>query len=185
MQYKKSKNQNIKISSKKIIIVSLIVITLVFLLLLVLEKTGITNIYTKDTEPAQTLQDEGYINYNPPTDEEKQAGDVVKEDINTEPQQLPSSAEVVIVDANQYENIVEVRAFVANVIENGLCSFIFTQNDLEFMKEKPAYADASTTPCTNLEVDRTEFPTSGQWKVKVIYTSTIITGSSERELTIE
>lgn len=187
MQYKNSKNQHQKITGKKLLFVSITVIALILLLLLILEKTGVTNIYTKNTESTQTIQDEGYINYNPPTTEEQQAGNTVKENINSEnePQQLPNTAEVVIVDANQYENVIEVRAFVSNVIENGSCKYIFTQNSSEIIKEQPAYADASTTPCTNLEVNRSEFPTSGQWNVEVIYTSTTIAGSSEKEFTIE
>lgn len=128
------------------------------------------------------------INYNPPTDEEKQAGDQQKETIvNQENNQseLPNEANVVIVDASQYDSKIEVRAFVSNIIEDGTCIIKFTMDSYSLTKEVPAYADASTTPCIAASVDRSEFASVGQWNVVVTYKNSTIMGSAKGIIDIQ
>ena len=86
-------------------------------------------------------------------------------------------------DANQYGDQVEVRAF-ANSIEDGTCSYTFTMGDNSFTKSTPAYADASTTPCINLEVSVADFSSSGTWNLFIQYESASFKGIAETSIEV-
>lgn len=149
----------------------------------VLEKTGVTNLFSRDN--TTTSQETPGINYNPPTEEEKQAGDKQKdqtlkeEDERNDPENLNKyTASVIITDAGQYEDIIEVRAFIPDYYQDGSCIITFTQGEQTVTKETPAYRDASTTICTNPLFERSEFPNGGDWQVRVTYKSTGAEGIS-------
>ena len=135
--------------------------------------------------------------YSPPTAEEKQSGNDVKPEIvkmqeqedsqkkdNSEqsPGQQPASssnATIIITDAGQYDNVVEVRAFVSNRYQDGTCKITLTKNGLTVSKTTEAYKDATTTICTNPLFDRSEFKQAGDWQVIVEYTAGNISGKSK------
>lgn len=137
------------------------------------------------------------INLDPPTDEEKQAGDdrkkeIINEETSEEAQvQLDDSqdkqkVDVVIVDAGQYDNDIEVRAFIPDHIQKGTCTTTFKKGVQSVTKEAPAVPDARTTICTNPEFTRSDFPSSGEWTVTVSYASQDAAGQSEtRKVTIQ
>ncbi len=177
----KTKSTNSK--NKKTYIFLLVLLLLI--LLFTLEKTGVTNFYQKPvtTTPQAT---EDTINYNPPTEAEATAGEEQKQKIvEQQTQTLPSSANVVIVDANQYGDDVEVRAFISNFIEDGKCNIAFTNGSSSFEKEVPAFGDASTTPCVTLTLKKSDFSTSGTWNVEVAYTGKTVSGSASTTLEIQ
>lgn len=132
------------------------------------------------------------INYNPPTEQEQQAGDSQKQNI-TEGQDRfkdqPSSqnqnngtsnqATVVITDAGQYDDVVEVRAFVSNHYQDGQCTFTLTKNNLVVKKTTTAFRDVSTTICTNPLFNRNEFAQAGDWQIVVTYTADNVSGTSK------
>ena len=130
--------------------------------------------------------DEGMkINYGPPTEEERRAGDEKKQEIVEEQQRQsgqPTEATVVISDAGYYDNQIEVRAFVSNMIEAGTCTITFTHGDTNIKKQVVAFKDASTTQCTALNVPRSQFPTGGTWTVKVAYKSAHGSGEAQKEI---
>lgn len=127
------------------------------------------------------------INYDPPTEEEKQAGDEQKEEIikdeeaeekqtNNEQKQ---TASVIITDAGQYDDVIEVRSFIPDHYQDGTCTITFRQGEKTLSKDTPAYKDASTTICTNPLFKRSEFPSGGDWQVTVSYTSKDAAGQSK------
>ena len=120
------------------------------------------------------------------TEEEKQAGDEVKQQIiEKEKQDKPSNADLVIVDSSQYEDTIEVRAFVANVIEDGTCTVKFARAGFSFEESVPARADASTTLCTTLNVPRNQFPEAGIWDINIIYSSANYNGTVTGEVAVK
>lgn len=133
------------------------------------------------------------INYGPPTDEEKTAGELKKQEIIEQEtrQRQPSSlnnpnpknknVDVIITDASQYDDIIEVRSFVPNHYEDGTCTIKFEKDSDSFSKSAPAYKDISTTICTNPEIKRSEFSSSGNWTVIVSYSSATASGNSEKQ----
>ena len=134
--------------------------------------------------------------YNPPTQEEKQSGDKIKPEVvkrqeqedaqkkdntsnSTSTDTTSNNAEVIITDAAQYGNIIEVRSFVANKYQDGTCKITFTKGELVVSKETKAYKDATTTICTNPLIERSEFKQAGDWQVVVQYTAGTTTGKSK------
>lgn len=150
---------------------------------------------SNSVETNQPNEADSSINYSPPTEGERQSGDERKKEIVDEGQSTPTTDEgstdkkkvdVVITDASQYGDDIEVRSFIANVIQEGMCTITFTKGSQSITKAAPAHPDASTTICTNPPIKRSEFPTSGEWTVVVSYESQTATGKSqEQTITIE
>ncbi|MDQ3123750.1 MAG: hypothetical protein M3Q14_03660 [bacterium] len=143
------------------------------------------------SNPVTTPNSENSINYGPPTVEEKAAGDRQKQQIdeeqnNTDNSPLDNSSKksvsVIITDASQYEDIIEVRSFIPDYFQDGTCTIVFRKDNLTLTKTAPAYKDISTTICTNPEIKRSEFATSGEWQVTVSYESTNAKGTSETQI---
>lgn len=170
----------------------MLVILLIGLTLFILEKTKVTNFYEKTPVPSNTSTGQPTINLDPPTEEEAKAGDEIKEDIiknEAEQQQKPTTdktlAEIVIVDSTQYDNEIEVRAFVSNILKDGTCTFEFTNGSEKITKTMPATADASSTPCMTLVVPRSEFTKTGTWNLTVSYDSDTASGSSKSSVEVK
>lgn len=176
---------------KKFLLFIVLPLVLLGAVLIVLEKTGVTNFYTKDSTPEQETTET--INYEPPSEDEKQAGDEQKDKAmaeeearNNNPSQGSQTAHVIITDAGQYDSVIEVRAFIPDHYQDGTCTITFTKDSLKVSKETPAYRDVSTTICTNPNFNRSEFAASGDWQVVVSYTSAGATGqSSPQNVTIK
>lgn len=166
-----------KKGSKKIVIAVLVV--LLFVLAAVITANSLLT-HKPDSSP---------INYSPPTKEELEAGDRKKEQITNpttkdqdqEKTGQQQEATVVITDAGQYGDIIEVRSFIPDHYEDGTCLIEFSQNDEVLKEETTAYRDASTTICTNPQINKSEFPKTGEWNVTVTYESTGAYGISEEQ----
>lgn len=142
--------------------------------------------FSNDSENNNT-RNVNEINYDPPTEQEQKAGDEQKEQL-TKDEQTPQTndVQVAIVDANQYDDTVEIRAFVQGIIEGGTCTATLTKNGQTVTKKTDAFIDATTTQCGNLNIPRSEFPSAGEWSLKVSYSSESHAGTSEEwKVTIE
>jgi len=109
-------------------------------------------------------------------------------DIKTPPtQDAPTSGDKknvkpVIISASYANNSATVRSFVPSVYETtGTCTLTLTQNASTVTKTSAAIVDASTTNCLPFVVAKNEFPTEGEWKVKISYDSPSATGSSDEQ----
>lgn len=133
--------------------------------------------------------DQSSVDYNPPTKEQKNAGDQTKEDVTSSKDQDQTTetvgggdkktVSVTIVDAGQYERVVEVRAFAASIAENdGTCIVEFTQGPSKVTKTTSTVVSANTTQCSPLRVATAEFPALGTWSVTVKYESSSSSGAS-------
>lgn len=177
------------LKNKKKILVITVLLLLAFAMVL-----GAIYIYTYkqnnkigSTDTTESTPDiENKINFEPPTDTEQQSGDNKKQQIvKNQEVEKPNTANVVIVDASQYEKEVEVRAFASNTVKKGSCEITFEQNGISFTKTVAAFADASSSPCAALVVPVTEFKKPGTWNVTVKYTNDSITGSSSKNMEIK
>jgi cytoskeletal protein RodZ len=186
-RYNKNKNTTKNTSANRLMIVLLIVAVLSLLGFI-----GYKLIFENDTNITDqtTATNENDINYDPPTEEEKQQANDTKNELpssvdKVEPQDTNLGlAEVVIVDANQYDNEIEIRAFVANYIMNGTCTLTFTRNDLTVKRSVEAYSDATTTPCVNTTIPSSEFSEKGTWELEVRYDSGEIYGSATQKVEV-
>lgn len=122
------------------------------------------------------------INYDPPTKQEKEAGDKQKEanidrEKTDESSVATQSVNIVLVDAAQYDNVVEVRTYMSNVYEDeGSCTIKFTQGDKTLTRTNEAFKDATTTQCQPFDIQRSDFPSSGEWNLNISYASDAHTG---------
>jgi hypothetical protein len=188
MKYKKIFSNS---RSRKIIItLSVLAISLTTALVL-LELFKVTDFYTKTTKNEAATDTKTSINFEPPTEQEKQAGNKRKQEIVSQqttpedPKEKPKT-EVVIVDAGQYGDDVEVRAFATNSTESGVCLFVFSKSDYpSIKKETAATPGPSTAPCFALSIPRAEFTTTGTWTLEVSYESATRSGKASQELTIQ
>jgi hypothetical protein len=133
------------------------------------------------------------VNNSPPTKEEKDQAEKHKEDISQPTSNNTSTtdtgkkrASVVITNTNQSDQDVTVIAYVQGVFENiGSCTATLSKGSEVVRKNSEAFADASTTNCAPFIVQKSEFSSSGEWKLVVSYSSPTSEGSSqEKSLTI-
>jgi hypothetical protein len=132
------------------------------------------------------------IDFDPPTEEEKKEASDRKDEILNEQNQTPPPgaekrvANPVIVDAGQYGDIVEVRAFAPGTVDSdGKCTFTFTLGTNTVTKQSAASPDASSTRCANLQVPRSEFTAAGTWQLNVTYDSSKAHGSSSGNVEVK
>lgn len=125
------------------------------------------------------------VNYAPPTEEEKQSANdqkdknVEREDIDKAPTSpTGKTINLIVSDANQYGDVVEVRAYSRDVFENGgTCTVTFTKDGSNVTAQSQAFADASTTQCGALDTPRSKFDKSGTWSYELVYSSPTSKGS--------
>jgi hypothetical protein len=126
------------------------------------------------------------VNYGPPTEQEKKAGDaqkkaVVEQDkLDNQGTPANTNADIFISDASYYsdDNMVEVRGYVTNVYENGgTCTATFTQGSQSVSTSSTGFQDAKTTQCGILNIARSKFATAGTWNLTLTYSSPTAQGS--------
>lgn len=128
-----------------------------------------------------------------PTEDEERAGDEQKQRIDEEapaPQPDPGNdnkqdVRVVITDASQYGDEIEVRAYVPDSYEEGACTVVFTKGEHKVEKTVKAFVDSSYTICPRVTVPRSEFPAAGAWSVTVAYSSAKYSGAANQNMEIQ
>lgn len=124
------------------------------------------------------------VNYGPPTKEEKAAGDQQKAANEARDEVIKNStpsgtAQIVLVDANQYFDVVEARAYISNIYEDGgTCTATYTLNNQTVKQSGSAHKDASTTQCEAIDIPRSKFPSGGAWQLVFSYSSATASGST-------
>ena len=110
-------------------------------------------------------------------------GTTVNDATNTAPH---TDVSVVIVDASQYDDTFEIRAY-ANAVESGTCTYTFSKGAVTFQKEAVASTSATTSSCATFNVPTTDFPETGEWNLTVTYTSASdkYSGSATQTVTIK
>lgn len=102
---------------------------------------------------------------------------------------VPSSAknvEVLIVDASQYGNTFEIRAYAA-APEDGTCTFTLSKGALVVTKESPATIGPSTSSCQTVDIPVDNFTEKGSWHLVISYKSksSNYTGSTSKEVVVK
>jgi hypothetical protein len=130
---------------------------------------------------AKEPQITGKINYGPPTKQEQEAANQQKQtDVDAQHTPPPATANVIVSDASQYGDTVEVRAYVSNAAETGgTCTVTFSQGTSSFSVSSQAAMAASSTQCGAIDVPVSRFPTKGTWNVAVQYTSSALAGQAQ------
>ncbi len=86
----------------------------------------------------------------------------------------------VIVSASQNEQEVSIRAYTPGIFEDGgSCNMTATQGTRKVTKTNEAFANVSTTDCAPFIMNRSEFPSAGEWNVVISYSSASAAGESQ------
>lgn len=143
----------------------------------------------KENASTATVKPDGLVNLNPPTDEEKAAGDQAKESAleqekkrnETQPQTSSGKIAVkpIITYAGQYDDGIEVGGYVSGIFETGgTCTL-----DLQLGSQKKsvtvnAQRNANAVDCPVMIISRGAL-SAGKWQATITYESPSATGTSE------
>lgn len=180
--------RSLQISQRKAVCIILLILIIGGACLYSANKVGLISFFG-DSNGEQLITDKSGINFSPPTEEEKQAGDKQKEIIDNEPQEQTSqdlsdnrsTVNVVITDAGQYGDTIEIRSFIPNHMQDGTCTIVLSMGIQKIVKEVPAKRDVSSTVCLNPNLERNQFPSKGIWQLTVSYSSKDAQGMSEAQ----
>lgn len=82
--------------------------------------------------------------------------------------------------AGQYDNAIEVGAYVNNVFEDGgSCTATFTRSGTQFTKTVQAVKNVSSVDCPTMSAASSDFASKGTWQVTVAYSSGTAQGASD------
>lgn len=177
MRNKRTK-KSLLIGSKRKLLISLLVIFVLAVIVLILEKAQVINLYENKGDSAQGTDEA--IDFGPPTEQEKQAGDNAKEQIiQKEAQQNANQNQSGLKNVTPvitYSGRDEVNAYVPGIFEeDGVCSALFTQGQTSVTRSSTGFANVSDTQCEPIYPD---LPNASSWSVVVSYKSATSVGSS-------
>lgn len=179
-----NQNKNMKLSQRSQQKRSALPVLILTAIILIAAAVGM---YVFFTRPKPV---ENRVNYNPPTNNERQDA-IDQKEKNQQREEIeksdvvPSTANVVITDANQYDNSIEVRGYVDNVYEDGgSCTATFTLGSAKVSKTLPIIKDAKTLQCGALDFERAQF-SPGTWTMTLIYKSSTVQGSATKDVDIK
>lgn len=89
----------------------------------------------------------------------------------------------VFVDAGQYNQVFEIRAYVNELSKDGTCTYTFTKGTLNVVKTVSTTIGSTTTSCNTLDINISDFPSTGSWQLSASYKST--TGHATATKTVE
>ncbi len=177
--------QQKNLKRRKVLIIIALVLLLVVLALGVLEMTGKINLFGKDETP--TIP-QGGVNLNPPTEQEKKAGDEQKQAAvkqqeqpsnptapaqSTQPGSKKAVKPVIIRSGGG-----EVSGFVPGIVENGgTCTATFTSGASKVTKTSAGFANVSNTTCSPISYAGSGVQAG--WSVTLTYSSSASEGVSD------
>lgn len=144
-------------------------------------------VYTKfisNHSPRATKIAANGVNYGPPTDEERKAGDNQKDTIGQqqeqpEPSTPAGTAQVSLTYGDVYGDGVEVGAKVTNLLEEGgTCTLKLSKAGKEVTTSVQAIKNVSGTDCPAMIIATNKL-SSGVWGATVAYTSAAASGTSK------
>lgn len=125
-----------------------------------------------------------HINYAPPTDQQKRAGQQKKEESivnDTDDPQKESvdqssvsdrdNPSITITSTNQNGSLMQIRSMISSITETGSCTLILTnQEGSKVTKESNVQAYPSYSTCKGFDVPITEL-NPGKWSILLTYVS--------------
>lgn len=88
-------------------------------------------------------------------------------------------ANVLLTNAGIYNGTVSTGGMVTNVTENsGECVYEFTQGSQKITKSTSTLVNPTSTTCKTVSFPASELTSAGTWKVTLVYTSAVSSGTS-------
>lgn len=170
-----------KAKSKKPLITSLVIL---FLLVLAL---GAYVFYLKSqNQNSDNSETSTQVNLDPPTNEQKQAGDKIKKDsINNEGTTSPENVvNVSITAANQNNSSLQVRTLIDTVTSTGKCTLTLKKDSVTITKEAGVQSLSSSSTCTGFDIPTAEL-SEGSWQLTIDFKNDNLKGTVSRSIDIE
>lgn len=131
--------------------------------------------------------------FSGPTSQEKAAADAHKDELvkqmDQEKQDQATSGQnqssqknvtPVITTATQNGTEIRISGYISGILEEGgTCTATLVQGTQKIVKTAKAFANVSTTQCSPILIDRTEFAAAGDWQVTLAYNSAAAKGASQ------
>lgn len=174
-----------KISRKQIVILSATVVVIA----VILGSVSLKRLHSQQTSSARdkngisqsrTPQDialENQLNKDPSrksgaTQSDKPASPKIDSSTNLQ------KVNVILTNSNVSGSMVSASGFVSNVVESrGVCTYIFTKQDVSIKKTSATLPNATSTTCTTVQFPVSEL-SSGTWQVSLSYASDTSAGDS-------
>ncbi len=134
------------------------------------------------------------VNTNPPTQEEKDAGNAAKKDtVDTPPAQTTppprsgsgkTNVAVTISAATQTDTTVQIRGLISTVVDStGNCTLTLTKGASTVTKTAGTQALANSTTCQGFNIDTSEL-SAGDWQITLKYESNTLSGTATGTVTV-
>ncbi|MGH7158054.1 MAG: hypothetical protein ACREGD_03185 [Candidatus Saccharimonadales bacterium] len=177
-------------TSKRILLCGLVILmvgTAALLFFLNREDRPLTE--TTATSAGATDGRDTTINYDPPTEEEKQQAEDHKDELAQQAQnQDPntSNKKEVIISITSATNVsgptVTITGFAQGIVEDaGTCTATLTKGGDTKTATSDGFADANTTQCQPMTMQLSP----GSWQLTLSYNSSSASGSSTKTLTVQ
>jgi hypothetical protein len=143
----------------------------------------------------QVIRSENTVDYNRPTQEQKNAGEEQKKSTaeqNTDTKStsqdtnLNNSGDLIvsITSSNQTDNQLQIRSLIGAVSSNGTCTLILTKDSLKVTKQSDIQAGPSSSTCKGFDVPTSEL-SRGIWQVTISVVIGNQNGSASKAVTIQ
>ena len=132
--------------------------------------------------------------FSGPTEQEKQETAAHKDELvgqihdeqesesNDSGGQAQKSVTPIITDASQTGSAIRIAGYVPGIFEEGGdCTVVIERNGTKITKASKGFQNVSTTQCTPVTIDRSEFSATGDWQVTITYSSTTAKGVSQAQ----
>lgn len=135
--------------------------------------------------------DENTVDYNPPTEEQRKAGEEIKQESIKSEEEAEQNDEAdvgeVVVDitsVNQNNGQLQLRTLV-HTLDNGECTLTLSgPNNQSKQYSASTQSFASNSSCQGFDVPVSEL-SSGEWRAEIIFTSDQSRGVAMQNITIE
>ncbi|MDQ3064774.1 MAG: hypothetical protein M3Q36_00710 [bacterium] len=153
--------------------------------------------YWSQLNESATTGDVNKVDYNPPTDDQKTAGEKIKEQ-SIEKDELgkpgtdgPESGQgndeninVTITSANQQGSILRIRSLIDIVTNTGTCTITLTKGSAVVTKTSDIQAMANSSTCKGFDIPTSEL-SAGQWHIQLNVSSNNRSGTTAKDITIQ
>lgn len=142
------------------------------------------------------------INYNPPTEEQKQAGENTKDaSLNSPEEQKPNntnetptpptpspgkkdSVSLIITAANQNPPSFQIRSEIGAVTSEGTCTLTLTKGSKTVTKTAEVQALPRISTCKGFDIPLSEL-SSGQWNVTLHFENSTLIADTSKQITVQ
>lgn len=136
----------------------------------------------------QLRKDSSSVDLQPPTEEEKEAGRQVKEDVVEKAEGKPTNSDIpssgsssTIVAGfsaiNQNDDALQIRTIIQEVLSSGSCIITLKKDNQTVTKTTSVYPNASISTCQGFDIPTSEL-SPGTWDITIKVTSDNRDGSA-------